>query len=266
MSARLFRRITVVTVLLAPITSWAAAKTCLTGTDSAVANDPGQIGGVRDAVQIACPCTNFDGSSGKTHGAYVKCASSVITAQVSAGALRSQCKATVKKYYAASTCGLKASLGSAPCVKTALSNGKITCSIKPSSQCVGKPGKFEQVACATFTHCLDAVDTNHDLVAAAPGDDGSCVDDATTMDQKMLMGYQGWFGCPGDGSLINTWFHWFDMGLHRAPPASRSTCGQTLPNWMPASCVPRHSRGPVVSRRHSIPPTTRRRLPGTSNG
>jgi hypothetical protein len=33
--------------------------------------------------------------------------------------------------------------------------------------------------------------------------------DATTLDGKMIMGYQGWFGCPGDGSGRG-WIHWKD--------------------------------------------------------
>lgn len=33
--------------------------------------------------------------------------------------------------------------------------------------------------------------------------------DATTMERKLLMGYQGWFGCPQDGSPANRWIHWF---------------------------------------------------------
>ncbi len=33
--------------------------------------------------------------------------------------------------------------------------------------------------------------------------------DPTTMYHKLLMGYQGWFGAPGDGSANNAWFHWF---------------------------------------------------------
>jgi hypothetical protein len=33
--------------------------------------------------------------------------------------------------------------------------------------------------------------------------------DATTLHGKLLFGYQGWFGCPGDGSAIGTWQHWF---------------------------------------------------------
>ncbi len=33
--------------------------------------------------------------------------------------------------------------------------------------------------------------------------------DPTTMHHKLLMGYQGWFACPGDGSPPNRWVHWF---------------------------------------------------------
>jgi hypothetical protein len=33
--------------------------------------------------------------------------------------------------------------------------------------------------------------------------------DASTMNRKLLMGYQGWFACPADGSLPNRWVHWF---------------------------------------------------------
>jgi hypothetical protein len=33
--------------------------------------------------------------------------------------------------------------------------------------------------------------------------------DASTMTGKLLMGYQGWFACPGDGSPSSGWIHWF---------------------------------------------------------
>jgi hypothetical protein len=32
--------------------------------------------------------------------------------------------------------------------------------------------------------------------------------DASTMENKLMMGYQGWFTCPGDGADTG-WFHWF---------------------------------------------------------
>lgn len=36
--------------------------------------------------------------------------------------------------------------------------------------------------------------------------------DATTLDRKLMFGYQGWFGCPGDGSPLDAWEHWFRRG------------------------------------------------------
>jgi hypothetical protein len=43
--------------------------------------------------------------------------------------------------------------------------------------------------------------------------------DATTLDRKLLFGYQGWFGCPEDGSPLRAWEHWFP----RSQPASAAT-------------------------------------------
>ena len=39
------------------------------------------------------------------------------------------------------------------------------------------------------------------------------------MDRKLLFGYQGWFGCPDDGSPLGAWEHWF----RRGEPASHAT-------------------------------------------
>jgi hypothetical protein len=36
--------------------------------------------------------------------------------------------------------------------------------------------------------------------------------DATTLDRKLLFGYQGWFACPDDGSPLQGWEHWFRRG------------------------------------------------------
>jgi len=33
--------------------------------------------------------------------------------------------------------------------------------------------------------------------------------DPTTLDRKLMMGYQGWFACAGDGSPVGSWVHWF---------------------------------------------------------
>ena len=39
--------------------------------------------------------------------------------------------------------------------------------------------------------------------------------DPWTMTAKLLMGYQGWFTCPGDGSGINGYYHWIKDGYSR---------------------------------------------------
>ncbi len=44
--------------------------------------------------------------------------------------------------------------------------------------------------------------------------------DPTTMYHKLLMGYQGWFACAGDGSPANSWIHWF---RNNSPTATNAT-------------------------------------------
>jgi hypothetical protein len=44
--------------------------------------------------------------------------------------------------------------------------------------------------------------------------------DPSTLDHKLMMGYQGWFACPGDGSEPNAWIHWF---RNNSPAATNLT-------------------------------------------
>ncbi len=44
--------------------------------------------------------------------------------------------------------------------------------------------------------------------------------DTATLERKMLLGYQGWFACPGDGSAVNRWVHWFRS---QTPTAANAT-------------------------------------------
>jgi len=46
------------------------------------------------------------------------------------------------------------------------------------------------------------------LLAARPAKLDESRVDASTLRGKFLLGYQGWFGCPGDGSPVDRWFHW----------------------------------------------------------
>ena len=73
--------------------------------------------------------------------------------------------------------------------------------------------------------------------------------DATTLSRKFLFGYQGWFGCPDDGSPLARWQHWFRSGqtagaatlrvdmwpdLSELPVGDRCRTPLTLPDGRPA--------------------------------
>ena len=62
--------------------------------------------------------------------------------------------------------------------------------------------------------------------------------DATTLHRKLLFGYQGWFGCPGDGSLRDRWQHWF-----RAGSATAATL--RIDMWPDVSELPERERCPT---------------------
>jgi hypothetical protein len=75
---------------------------------------------------------------------------------------------------------------------------------------------------------------------------GSTSVDASTMDHKFMMGYQGWHQCPTDGAPGTTWRHWFsgtpptgplvDMwpDVSELSTAERCNTGLLLPNGQPA--------------------------------
>jgi hypothetical protein len=46
------------------------------------------------------------------------------------------------------------------------------------------------------------------------------------MAKKSLMGYQGWFGCPNDGSTPDQWWHWF----HNQTPTAANANVDCLPD------------------------------------
>jgi hypothetical protein len=56
--------------------------------------------------------------------------------------------------------------------------------------------------------------------AAVPSRSAPAVD-ATTLAGKLIFGYQGWFGCPDDGSQLARWEHWFRAGRAAGEPALR---------------------------------------------
>jgi len=72
--------------------------------------------------------------------------------------------------------------------------------------------------------------------------------DASTMETKLLMGYQGWFSCPGDGSRVDHFVHWFKNNTPSAAsfrvdmwpdaseltPEERCQTNMKYPNGQPA--------------------------------
>jgi hypothetical protein len=45
----------------------------------------------------------------------------------------------------------------------------------------------------------------------------ACAAQTNTLAGKLMMGYQGWFACAGDGSPVNGWVHWFRNNTPTAP-------------------------------------------------
>ncbi len=73
------------------------------------------------------------------------------------------------------------------------------------------PEKIRFYICAIlaffFSIVTEASGQNADVVAPYKGSVVKGVD-ATTLDGKVMCGYQGWFGSPGDGSVESSWRHW----------------------------------------------------------
>src|SRR5258708_26391036 len=74
------------------------------------------------------------------------------------------------------------------------------------------------LACCAVTSCRIASLPSKAalIIASAPGVASAAAVDASTLDRKLMFGYQGWFGCPEDGSPLGAWEHWF---RRRGPPS-----------------------------------------------
>ena len=76
--------------------------------------------------------------------------------------------------------------------------------------------------------------------------------DSSTLTGKLIMGYQGWFNCPGDGTKVG-WWHWFT-----GPRRARGLAARTPPITLRAEqCVARRAR-----RRRQSGESAERREPG----
>jgi pimeloyl-ACP methyl ester carboxylesterase len=164
------------TVIVAGAAAPALAQKCLESPFTAF--DADQVARVRETIDAFCECEAFDGSSPATkHGRYVRCAARIAVAKAKAGKLRNQCKGFIRRIYARSTCGFTETPKGdrLPCVKKMLSDGKVTCAIKPEETCTGKPGVFTRVPCSDTFTCADSADSNGNFILD-PGDSGSCVE------------------------------------------------------------------------------------------
>lgn len=165
-------------LLSAAAPATAATYTCLTGNTPVVAQDETQVWAARNAIDLMCPCAEYDGSPGRTRAAYRKCAKTVTDALIAGGHLRRQCRAALNRMSSHTTCGRPPSSDAVVCVRERLSNGAVSCTVKPRTRCKSAPGVYVESACAA-TRCLDAADSNGDLLITA-ADSGRCTGGAAS--------------------------------------------------------------------------------------
>ncbi len=93
---------------------------------------------------------------------------------------------------------------------------------------------------ATAVPAPTATAQHSPAATAAPPTVGTRVD-ATTLNGKVIFGYQGWFSCPNDGSRLGAWFHWTkrsktftptDITVDYWPDISELTADERCPTGM----------------------------------
>ncbi|HJQ82861.1 MAG TPA: hypothetical protein VKA21_02210 [Candidatus Binatia bacterium] len=118
--------------------------------------DPAAVAGVRASIAQNCDCAGAE-----NHGAYVSCATGVVSDAIAGGNLRAECRGNVVRCAARSTCGRP---GFVTCCRTT-AKGKTKCSTKSSAAACRAPKGGS--ACATENgSCCDACG------------EGSCPDNA----------------------------------------------------------------------------------------
>jgi hypothetical protein len=113
--------------------------------------DAAAIAAARARIDVDCPCDDYDGSKGRKHGDYVRCATATVKALVRDSQLKKSCKKATRKCSAGSTCG---SPGFVACRLTS-ARDQATCAIKASpARCVAPRGGGAEVVGAA-TSCCD---------------------------------------------------------------------------------------------------------------
>jgi hypothetical protein len=104
----------------------------------------------------------------------------------------------------------------APALNVAVASGELILSWSSSGDGMIVQSTSNLLSSALWTNVTNAIQVmNSSNVLALPMTAGpqffrlAPEVDASTMTGKLLMGYQGWFGCPGDGSASSGWIHWF---------------------------------------------------------
>ena len=117
--------------------------------------DARDIAAIKGAIERACPCATFDGSTpALNHNAFVRCARGVIddaadgSPVLGAYDLRPACRRELQQYATTSTCGRAASEGKAICCEMSAS-GRPRARVKVTARCSSTPGRIRNVCLAS---------------------------------------------------------------------------------------------------------------------
>jgi hypothetical protein len=158
--------------------------------------DAAEVAAVRAQVDAQCDC-----AGAPTHGAHVHCAAGVARTAVDAGALRTECRGTVVRCAAKSTCGRP---GAVTCCRTDAS-GTTKCRVRSdASRCVPPSGGTACVggAASCCAACAPGACAATTTTTTLPGRPASCaaVVRACVADADCPAGYACAAGACRDGS------------------------------------------------------------------
>lgn len=136
--------------LAAPAASFAG---CRDGTWAL--SDAKDIAAVKGAIERACPCASFDGSTpALNHSAFVRCARDVIndaadgTPVLGAYAIRPECRGELRRYTTSSTCGRAPGDDVVMCCEMPPS-GRPRARVLRASRCVSSPPRIRNACFAS---------------------------------------------------------------------------------------------------------------------
>jgi pimeloyl-ACP methyl ester carboxylesterase len=145
-------RVVVVVMCSLAGSAFAAGGPCESG--ALALSDARDIAGVRGTIERRCPCASFDGTTApKRRGAYRRCVGDVLREAVNGPpllgvfTLRRECKATVSRIHAVSTCGRAATEDQHVCCEATAGNPRGV--IRQASRCVSTPSTTRTVCDAS---------------------------------------------------------------------------------------------------------------------